>query len=269
MDEVSKSQVSRPCGRSSCSGLRDPRRHQRSPAGRRRSGGCERDSHQLGRHLRNRRDGASGTLGAGFNFWGTQKLLVIDGRTIGDIDFDPYLLKNADDAYADLLVLLSAGLTADAYAGVETLWLLAETGGNVADYVYMALKPNGAGGTLGKPLTIDLHTEAVLGGGAGGNGRLRGGLQTSFAVGETITGSFALTDPATGLPICDAVVTVSLMGIRADGTKFFAGWVVAAYDEATGQYTVDVATDGVGPGTYELIFQTNAGQTVTVEVEIL
>lgn len=94
-------------------------------------------------------------------------------------------------------------------------------------------------------------------------------MQTTFAAGEAITGTFTLTDPARGLPIYDAVVTVSLMGIRADGPQFFAGWGVATYDEPTGQYMFEVATDGLAPGTYGPISQTNAGQTVTMEVEIL
>ena len=94
-------------------------------------------------------------------------------------------------------------------------------------------------------------------------------MQTTFAVGEAISGTFALTDPVTGLPIYDAVVTVSLIGTNADGDPFFAGWVLATYDEATGQYTFEIPTDGLAPGTYELIFQTNTGQIVTVEVEIV
>lgn len=53
-------------------------------------------------------NGAIGTLDAEFSFWGTQEMLVIDGRTIGDIGFGPYLAESGDDAYADLLVLCNA-----------------------------------------------------------------------------------------------------------------------------------------------------------------
>jgi hypothetical protein len=48
-----------------------------------------------------------------------------------------------------------------------------------------------------------------------------------------------------------------------------AGLAIATYDEATGEYTFEIATDGLAPGTYQLIFQTNAGQTITMEVEIV
>jgi hypothetical protein len=77
-------------------------------AWRRCRGKREHHSHQLERHLRTAANGASGTLGAEFNFWGTQEMLVIDGRTIGDIGFGPYLAESDDDAHADLLVLSNA-----------------------------------------------------------------------------------------------------------------------------------------------------------------
>ncbi len=89
-----------------------------------------------------------------------------------------------------------------------------------------------------------------------------------LTVGEAISGTFSLTDPATGLPIDDAIVTVSLIKTNADGETVFVGWALAAYDASTGKYTFELATEGLAPGKYELIFQTNAGQTVTMEVEL-
>jgi len=216
---------------------------------------------------------ADGTLDAEFNYWGTQELVVIEARTVGSIDFDPYLPKNADDSYTDVVALLSSGIAADQYVAVARLWdAMLYYGGDVGAYIANLLHDAQPDGPLGNP-AANLQTLITLGtaggGGGGGGGELGGGAQTVFAVGEAISGSFALTDPITGLPIYDAIVSVSLIGTGPDGTPLFAGWAQAVYDEATGEYTFEIATDGLAPGTYQLIFQTNAGQMVTMEVEVV
>jgi len=211
-----------------------------------------------------------GTLDAEFNYWGTQEETVIVARITGAVDFDPFLPKNADDSYVDVVSILESGLAFDHYDAVARLWdAILFYGGDVGSYIANILHEAGDGPPPPVDPAANLQVAITLDGeAAGGGGGLGDGVPPVVIAGEPITGSFALTDPVTGLPINDAIVTVSLIGTNPDGSKAFAGFAIASYDELTGEYTFEIDTEGLAPGTYEIIFQTNAGQVVTLEVEI-
>jgi parallel beta-helix repeat protein len=161
----------------------------------------------------------TGTFDAQYNYWGTLLASVVDGRTTGAIDYEPFLPKNADDSYVD---------AAGAFAGAP------------------------AGAAIN------------LGGAVGGGGAVEGAISGTYAIGDPIDGRFTLTDPVTGEPVTDAAVTTSLLG--PDGGLVF--WGCATYDETTGEYVFTIDTSGLSPGTYELIIQTDDGQSKTVSIEV-
>jgi len=119
----------------------------------------------------------------------------------------------------------------------------------------------GAGAFGSAPAGPDIN----FGGAAGGGGAVEGAISGTYAPGEPIDGQFTLTDPVTGDPITDAAVTTSLLG--PDGS--LVSWGCATYDETTGEYVFSIDTTGLAPGTYELIIQTDDGQSKTVSIEVL
>lgn len=201
----------------------------------------------------------TGTLDAQYNYWGTQEFAVIDARTVGDIDIYPYLPKNADDSYNDILALIGGGTVGSIHEAIEQLHFIVRQGQNVGEFIrYLAAAGAGVFQVLPP------QARMALGGTAGGGG----GIETTgggiYTVGEIIEDSVLLTDPVTGEPITDAAVTVSLMS--EDGTVAF--WGSAVYDESIGEYVYSIDTSGLAPGTYELIVQSNDGQSVAVTVDV-
>jgi hypothetical protein len=214
-------------------------------------------------------NGGTGVLDAEFNYWGTQDQAVVEGRTLGAVDFDPFLPLDADASYDGVLTLIGSGVAGNAYEAVARLWEATSFyPGNLDAYI-QSLTSGGGGDGSPWDGEVELQTQVTLGATAGAGGGVEGGLGTSFAAGDPITGSLLLTDPETGAAVHDTIVTVTLIGTDADGDPVVAGLAIATYDEATGEYTFEIATDGLAPGTYQLIFQTNAGQTITMEVEIV
>jgi len=202
-----------------------------------------------------------GTLDAQYNFWGTQEEVVIDARTIGDIDYAPYLPKNADDSYSDITALVDAGLAGSLNGAIDQLWTLSRMGQDVGTYIeYQGVAGAGA-----------LHTDAPNGAvlasllpGGGGGAVSQTGVEGGYVVGETILGHVEVLDPATGLPVTDTIVTISVLNSES-GVVY---WGVATYDESSGGYVFEVNTSGLAPGTYELIIQTDDGETKTLSVVV-
>jgi len=202
-----------------------------------------------------------GTLDAQYNFWGTQEEAVIDARTIGDIDYAPYLPKNADDSYSDITALVDAGLAGSLSGAIDQLWTLSRMGQDVGTYIeYQGVAGAGA-----------LHTDAPNGAvlasllpGGGGGAVSQTGVEGGYVVGETILGHVEVLDPVTGLPVTDAIVTISVLNSES-GVVY---WGVATYDESSGGYVFEVNTSGLAPGTYELIIQTDDGETKTLSVVV-
>lgn len=202
-----------------------------------------------------------GVFDAQYNYWGTKEFAVIDGRTTGLIDFEPFLPKNADDSYTDVVILLGAGAAASLDLAIQQLWTMDRLGQNVNTFLqYMSVAGAGAlgGSTPG--------SEINLGGVAGAGGAVETTLSGTFTVGDLIEDGLTITDPVTGEPITDAAVTLSLLG--PDGSNALAFWGTATYDEATGLYVLSIDTSGMAPGTYELIIQTDDGQSKTLEIVI-
>jgi len=202
----------------------------------------------------------TGTFDAQYNYWGTQLASVIDGRTTGLIDYDPFLPKNADDSYVDATAIISAGLASGIDPAIDQLWLMVQLGQDVNTFIGYA-GVAGAGAFAGAPA----GAEIILSGAAGGGGAVEGTISGTYAPGEPIDGRFTLTDPVTGEPVTDAAVTTSLLG--PDGA--LVSWGCATYDETTGEYVFSIDTSGLSPGTYELIIQTDDGQSKTVSIEVL
>ena len=202
----------------------------------------------------------TGTFDAKYNFWGTQEYAVIDARTIGDIAVDPYLPKNADDSYNDVVVLINAGMVGSVDGAIQQLWAMDQLGQDVDTFIdYQGVAGAGAFQSLppGSQITV---------GGAGGGGGLETTIAGTYAVGDIIDGRFVLTDPITGLPVEDALVTVSLLGPAGSALAF---WGVTTYDASTGEYVFQIDTSGLAPGSYEMIIQTADGQTETLTIEIV
>ncbi len=201
----------------------------------------------------------TGTFNAQYNYWGTQESAVIDARTIGDVDIYPYLPKNADESYNDILALIGGGTVGNIDQAIEQLHFMVRQGQNVGEFIrYLAA--SGAGVFQALPAKARM----ALGRAAGGGGAIETGVGGIYTVGNIIEDSVLLTDPVTGEPITDAAVTVSLMG--EDGTLAF--WGCAVYDETIGEYVYSIDTSGLAPGTYELIVQSNDGQSVAVTVDV-
>ncbi len=210
----------------------------------------------------------TGTFDARYNYWGTQVYAVIDARTIGDIAVDPYLPRNADDSYRDIVALFTAGVAGDLDRAIDQLWAMARLGQDVNTFVqYLGVAGAGAlggpppGAQIGAGFAGTILEEEVAGGAAG----LDFVVDGAVVVGDAIGGHFTLTDPVTGQPIAKAVVTLSLLG--EDGKLAF--WGAATYDPTTGEYVFSIDTSGLAPGTYQLIIQAVDGQSATLTIEIL
>jgi len=115
----------------------------------------------------------------------------------------------------------------------------------------------GAGGTI-------LNNEIAGGGGA----FLGVTIDAIYTQGETIEGGFVLTDPLTGDFITDAVVTLSVVQVNPDGSTSLVHWGMITYDEGTGEYVFDFDTSGMAPGIYDLLIQTDDGQSFQLRVEV-
>jgi hypothetical protein len=202
----------------------------------------------------------TGTFNARYNYWGTQEFAVIDARTIGDVDIYPYLPKNADESYNDILALIGGGTVGNIDQAIEQLQFMVRQGQNVGEFIrYLAAA--GAGVFQALPP----QGRMALGRAAGGDGAIETTGGGTYTVGDIIIeDTVMLTDPVTGEPITDAAVTVSLMG--EDGTLVF--WGCAVYDETIGEYVYSIDTSGLAPGTYELIVQSSDGQSVAVTVDV-
>ncbi|MEN6369302.1 MAG: right-handed parallel beta-helix repeat-containing protein [Thermotogota bacterium] len=202
-----------------------------------------------------------GTLDAQYNFWGTQEEAVIDARTIGEIDYAPYLPKNADDSYADITALIDAGLAGSLNGAVDQLWTLTRMGQDVGTYIeYQGVA--GAGALHVTPSNGQVLATLLPGG--GGGAVTQTGVEGAYVVGDKIAGQIQVTDPMTGLPVSDAIVTISLLNSES-GVVY---WGVATYDENSGGYVFEVDTSALAPGTYELIIQTDDGETQTLSVVV-
>ena len=203
----------------------------------------------------------TGTFDAQYNYWGTQLASVIDSRTTGDIDYEPFLPKEADASYRDIQALLAAGVASGVDPAIDQLWLMTQLGQDVHTFIqYQGVA--GAGAFAGAPAGGQIN----LGGAAGGGGAVEGAAYGTYTVGDQITGNLTVTDPVTGDPITDAAVTLSLLG--PDGSNSLAFWGAATYNEDTGEYEFSIDTTGLAPGTYELIIQTDDGQSMAVSIEV-
>ncbi len=201
------------------------------------------------------------TLDAQYNFWGTQEEAVIDARTIGDIDYAPYLPKNADDSYTDIVSLLTAGVAGSLDGAVDQLWTMSRMGMSAQAYAeYQGLA--GAGGLHSAPTHGQVVATLLPGG--GGGAVTPTGIAGGYVVGDKIVGQIQVTDPLTGLPVSDAIVTISLLNAES-GVVY---WGVATYDESLGEYVFEVDTGSLAPGEYDLIIQTDDGETETLTVVV-
>jgi len=202
----------------------------------------------------------SGAFDAQYNYWGTQEVSVIDARTTGLIDFEPYLPKNADDSYRDIQALMAAGLASGIDPAIVNLWTMDRLGQDVTTFIlYQGVA--GAGAFGGAPAGAEIN----LGGTVGGGGAVEGtSISGTYPIGAPVGGTFTLTDPLTGEPVSDAAVTTSLLG--PDGALVL--WGCATYDATLGEYVFSIDTSGLAPGVYELIIQTDDGQSQTFEIVI-
>jgi hypothetical protein len=208
----------------------------------------------------NMANNGTGTFDAQYNYWGTLLASVVDGRTTGLIDYEPFLPRNADDSYTDIQALLAAGVASGIDPAIDQLWLMVQLGQDVNTFIqYQGVA--GAGAFAGAPAGAAIN----LAGAAGGGGAVEGAISGTYTTGEPIDGRFTLTDPITGEPVTDAAVTTSLLG--PDGS--LVSWGCATYDETTGEYVFSIDTSGLAPGTYELIIQTDDGQSKMVSIEVL
>jgi len=201
-----------------------------------------------------------GTYNAQYNYWGTLLESVVDARTIGLVDYQPFLPENADDSWLDANAIIDAGLATELDPAIEQLWLMVHLGMNVHRFIHYQ-------GSAGAGVFQHLPTKArmALGRAAGGGGGIETTGGGSYTVGDIIEDVVLLTDPATGEPITDAAVTLSLMD--ADGSLVY--WGCATYDEESGEYVYRIDTAGMAPGTYSLIIQSDDGQSETVTVELV
>jgi hypothetical protein len=224
----------------------------------------------------NMTNNGTGTFDAQYNFWGTQEASVIDGRTTGAIDYDPYLPKNADGSYNDVQAMLGAGLVGSLNAAIDHLWTMMGLGVDVATYIQF--QPLMGGGAFAGWQAL-ANPGVGMGAGAGGtilNNEIAGGggaflgvtIDAIYTQGETIEGSFVLTDPLTGDFITDAIVTLSVVQVNDDGSTSLVHWGMITYDEGTGQYVFDFDTSGLAPGVYDLLIQTDDGQSFQLRVEV-
>ena len=207
------------------------------------------------------RNAGVGTFDARYNYWGTQDEAAVDSRTIGDIDYFPFLPKDADASYSDIQAILSEGIAGDLDSAIELLWRMTRLGQDVdALSVYQDI------GGAGAFRSIAPTDRIVLGGAAGGGGAIETNLANTYAIGEVIEGRLTVIDEETGEEISTAAVTLSLIG--PDDSSTVVLWGYAYYDETEGMYLFRIDTSGLAPGIYELIFQTNQGDSETVRIDL-
>ncbi|KPJ58401.1 MAG: hypothetical protein AMJ46_14260 [Latescibacteria bacterium DG_63] len=215
-------------------------------------------------------------LDARYNFWGTQRMNVIRGRITGPVRVNPFLPKNADGSYTDIQAMLDAGLVPSLNAAIDHLWTMMGLGVDVATYIQF--QPLMGGGAFAGWQAL-ANPGVGMGAGAGGtilNNQIAGGggaflgvtIDAIYTQGETIEGGFVLTDPLTGDFITDAVVTLSVVQVNDDGSTSLVHWGMITYDEGTGQYVFDFDTSGLAPGVYDLLIQTDDGQSFQLRVEV-
>jgi len=206
----------------------------------------------------------SGTFDAQYNYWGTRDEAVVRGRITGDVDYDPFLPEDADSAWADIQVLLGAGLAGSLDTAIEQLWGAIGLGQDIDTFI--RLQQAAGGLRVGAPgPQIAGGAGGILGGEvAGGGGAIGVTLAGVYTVGEPIVGSFTLTDPATGEPVSDSLVTISLL----DPDSRLVFWGGASYDGSIGEYTFTIDTADLAPGIYQLIIQVVGGEAQTLTVEL-
>ncbi|MGC9530195.1 MAG: right-handed parallel beta-helix repeat-containing protein [Candidatus Bipolaricaulaceae bacterium] len=206
-----------------------------------------------------------GALDARFNYWYTQDFGEVQGRTAGPIQLRPYLPYSACDAYDDIQELIDAGMVPNLTAGVQQLWLKDRLGMDVGTFIrYQRGAGAGAFRAAGRGPQVAGGAGGILGGIAGGAGGVEVTLEGVYAPCQPIEGRFTVTDPATGEPVTDSAVTVTLLG--AEGRLVF--WGAADYDEQTGEHTFSIDTCGLEPGSYQLVIQAVGGESETLTVEI-
>jgi hypothetical protein len=205
----------------------------------------------------------TGTLDATYNYWGTMDYNAVEVRTIGDINFAPLLPVGACNAQSQIEQLIGLGLYPTVDSALAFLTLATANGLSALEYL------GGMGGADPRPLPTGADLLPPAGGGgsvlsnaiAGGGGSVAEGipLVSSYAQGETLDLAFILQDPATGEPVVDQAVTLTLLGLNADGTKTFYFWGLVSYDPATGLYTLSSDTTNLPPGNYVLVIQLSEG----------
>ncbi len=179
-------------------------------------------------------NGGAGWLDATFNYWGE------DGPdTIGLVDVDPYLPVPSDVVLGYMSAL---GLTPH----------------QAIEYAYFVL-----GGIGDSPEVEAGPVLGLLPGGAGGGA---GGALDGYVVGSTVPLFLALTDPVTGEPVVDALVTYTVVCTLEDGTCEVVSFGVMLYDAAAGGYVFTLDTTGLVPGSYVVYLGTDDGQSVSYTI---
>jgi hypothetical protein len=108
------------------------------------------------------------------------------------------------------------------------------------------------------------YVAEIPAGGAGGGGG--GGDLASYIVGSTVPLVLVLTDPSTGEPVVDVLVTYSLTWTLEDGTFAIVRFGVMPYDAAAGAYAFTLDTTGLAPGSYVIYLGTDDGRSVSYTI---
>lgn len=203
----------------------------------------------------------TGTFNAKYNYWGTQDEAAVAGRTFGDIDYQPFLPKDADSSYADVQELLAAGVASDLDSAVRQLWQVMQLGQSVDTFInYQDI------GGAGAFRTVRPEDLITIGEAAGGGGAVETTFGDTYIVGDVIDGQLTVTDRATGELITNAAVTLSLLG--PDGSKTVVLWGSAYYDADAEVYVFSIDTTTLTAGIYEFIFQTDTGDSKMVSIKL-
>jgi hypothetical protein len=173
-----------------------------------------------------------GWLDATYNYWGE------GSATIGLVDTYPSLPAPSDVIQGYMSALGLTPIQAIEYAY-----------GFLPDRPEVAPPPG---------YTLSLPT------GDGGGGA--GGALDGYVVGSTVPLFLALTDPFTGEPVVDALVTYTVVCMLEDGTSAVVGFGVMTYDAAAGGYVFTLDTTGLAPGTYVAYLGTDDGQSITYTI---
>jgi hypothetical protein len=188
---------------------------------------------------------------------------VIDGRTIGDVGFDPFLPMEADASWAEIQVLLAAGFSLNLDAALDALNQFAGSGMHALDYIEwvegQAAEHAAEAFNAVNPLLV-LEPAGGGGGAAGGGG--------TYQQGDMIDLAFTVVNPATGEPVTDLLVTLSVVQLNADGTRALSFWGLMSYNPATGSYALSYDTSALAPGEYDFIITLPDGQSTTMHVVI-